>query len=248
MRCAFVGGALALAVTLSACSEQAQQKPAPAETPAASAPAPPKAVSPRTPLPPPGVVDQAFGHYAYAEGDGLVDNVCRHGTPERTRLRPEAARALKAMVEAALEDGVDLNPSSCFRSVESQRAIFECSGGGGAGCADGRLVDAAARASAVAPPGFSEHATGYAVDFFPGEADLGDGGCPTREACTTAPLFGGSRSGLWLAHNARAFGFEQSFYPGSTQGVMPEPWHYRFIGSPEAEAVFRTARSRHPPP
>lgn len=195
-------------------------------------------------------VERLFGHFPYAEAPAasLQGGVCS-GSGERKQFRADAAAALARMRAAAAHDGVTLNPSSCFRSIASQRALFNCAGvSNGTGCAGGRQVSAAARATAVAPPGHSEHHTGYAIDFFPSASDLGAGGCPTRAACEVKPRFAQSRSGRWLAAHARAYGFEQSFYAGSAQGVMIEPWHYRYVGSTEAEAIFHAARTQFPSP
>lgn len=256
---------LAAALTGAACADPA---PAPkGSAPAVQAPAPLKAepaplapqpipapspqATPARPVPPPTTDERRFGHFPYAEGTNLQNNVCRHNDPERRFLHPDAAAALARMRDAALAatPKVDLNPASCFRSIDSQRALFNCSGNSGAGCAKGRLASPERRATAVAPPGFSEHATGYAVDFFPSGEDLKDtSACPTRNACTVAPAFARSRSGRWLAAHAHEYGFEQSFFPGSAQGVMVEPWHYRFVGTPEADEVFRAARLQFFPP
>ncbi len=241
---ALMWATLALAALLgeAACADPpTTQAAAPVE-----AAAPPPAPSPPAPPPP---VPRAYGHFPYAEGAGLQAGVCQHGDPERTKLKPDAAAALARMRDAARAAGVTLLPSSCFRSVASQARLFNCSGNSGTGCAGGKLASAERRATAVAPPGHSEHATGYAIDFFPGATDLSEGGgCPSRAACTTTARFAQSRSGKWLAAHAHDFGFEQSFYPGSTQGVMVEPWHYRFVGSPEAQEVFRAARMMFSPP
>ncbi len=35
------------------------------------------------------------------------------------------------------------------------------------------------------------------------------------------------------------FGFELSFPENNPQGVRYEPWHWRFVSSPEAQAIFR---------
>ena len=201
---------------------------------------------PAAPAPP----AREFGHFPYAEGAGLQDNVCTHGDAERRHLKPDAAAALARMRAAALASTpvVALLPASCFRSIASQTRLFNCSGGSGTGCANGRLASAARRATAVAPGGHSEHATGYAIDFFPSATDIGAGGCASRAACTTTPRFAQSRSGRWLAAHAHEFGFEQSFYAGSAQGVMVEPWHFRFVGTAQAEAVFHAARTEFPAP
>lgn len=195
--------------------------------------------------------DRAFGHFPYGEApaSALRAGVCS-GAGERGQLRSEAADALARMRTAAQAAGVTLNPASCFRSIASQRALFTCaSAPNGTGCRGGKQISPAQRATAVAPPGHSEHHTGFAIDFFPGPADLTrGGGCPSRDACTTRELFAQSRSGRWLAENAWQYGFEQSFFPGSTQGVMVEPWHYRFVGTAQAEAQFQAARAQFAPP
>lgn len=234
-----------------ACADPAPNTAATVET--AAAPAPPRSgmiVPAPKPIPPPAPeVSREYGHFPYAEGTGLQAGVCQHGDPERTKLKPDAAAALTRMRAAARADGVTLLPSSCFRSIESQARLFNCSGNSGTGCANGKLASPERRATAVAPPGHSEHATGYAIDFFPSATDLSEGGgCASRSACTTTARFAQSRSGKWLAARGHEFGFEQSFFTGSTQGVMVEPWHYRFVGSAEADGVFRAARTMFPPP
>ena len=236
---AFAGACMAAGV---ACSQPA---PAPHSAPATHAT--PSIAPASTPTPAPA---REYGHFAYAEGTGLEDNVCTHGNPERRHLKPDAATALARMkaAAAAASPKVILLPASCFRSIASQTRLFNCSGNAGAGCAIGRLANAETRATAVAPGGHSEHATGYAIDFFPSSTDIGAGGCESGASCTTSPRFAASRSGRWLVAHAHEFGFEQSFYPGSTQGVMVEAWHYRFVGTPQAEAVFHAARTQFPSP
>jgi D-alanyl-D-alanine carboxypeptidase len=83
-----------------------------------------------------------------------------------------------------------------------------------------------------APPGFSEHSTGYAVD-------LGDGSEP---ATNLAPSFDQTAAFAWLqAHGAR-YHFTLSFPRDNPQGVSYEPWHWRFEGSAEALKVFEPAQ------
>ena len=224
-------------------------QPTPTQTP----PAPPKEAA----VPAAAAVtapargpERVFGHFPYEEAPraALREASCS-GAGERSLFRADAYDALTRMKRAAKDAGVTLNPSSCFRAIASQRALYNCSAApNGTGCANGHQVSEKLRATAVAPPGHSEHHTGYAIDFFPSASDVGAGGCPTRAACETKPRFAQSRSGRWLAAHAQEFGFEQSFFTGSTQGVMVEPWHYRFVGTPGAEAVFRAARTQYPPP
>ena len=92
------------------------------------------------------------------------------------------------------------------------------------------------RARVSAPPGHSEHATGYAVDFADG----------WNRECDFETCFGKTEAGLWLAEHAPTFGFELSFPEDNAQGVSFEPWHWRFVGTPEARQLFQAARQRYP--
>ena len=100
--------------------------------------------------------------------------------------------------------------------------------------------DPSLRAISVAPPGHSEHATGYALDVAIRPAN----GCGDTEGCMAAkPLY------RWLVANAPRFGFEQSFPAGNKQGVKWEPWHWRWVGTTAhapgaAKARFFFARAR----
>jgi D-alanyl-D-alanine carboxypeptidase len=107
----------------------------------------------------------------------------------------------------------------------------------------GRDADAA-RAISVAPPGHSEHSTGYALDFAVRPAN----GCPDAEACMAA-----TPAARWLLANAPRFGFELSFPGGNRQQVKWEPWHWRWVGTSasapgaaRARFLFAKARDQFP--
>ena len=74
-----------------------------------------------------------------------------------------------------------------------------------------------------APPGFSEHHTGYALDI-------------CDDTLVLDESFASTEAYRWLQDNARAFNFEMSF-PESGQ-VAFEPWHWRFEGETEAIEAF----------
>ena len=83
-----------------------------------------------------------------------------------------------------------------------------------------------------APPGYSEHSTGFALD-------LGDAETPQanlQEDFEATPAF------YWLQSNAHRFHFQLSFPRGNRQGVSYEPWHWRFEGSAEALRRFEAAK------
>jgi LAS superfamily LD-carboxypeptidase LdcB len=81
----------------------------------------------------------------------------------------------------------------------------------------------------VAPPGHSEHHTGWSLD-------LGEAGTPATDVDQT---FEKTAAYLWLATHASEFSFENSFPKNNPQGVSYEPWHWRFVGSDAARKELR---------
>jgi zinc D-Ala-D-Ala carboxypeptidase len=130
--------------------------------------------------------------------------------------------------------GPGLYAVSCHRTENYQAELF-CG-------AKSRGIPAEQRAEYVAPPGFSEHHTGYSVDF----------GSTIVPRCNFQQCFATTNVGRWLAANAPAFGFEMSFPAGNSQGVSAEPWHWRWVGrgvnnaERKARTTFDAARTRFP--
>ena len=121
-------------------------------------------------------------------------------------LVPSAAAAWRTLRAAAEADGVALKIISAFRSVERQAEIVREK------LARGLTLDAIFSASA--PPGYSEHHTGRAVD-------LGTPGAqPLEEDFEDTPAF------RWLSANAGRFGFVLSFPRDNPHGYVYEPWHW----------------------
>lgn len=113
----------------------------------------------------------------------------------------KANQALQIMIEAAREDGVELQVHSAFRSSRYQRQIFLRM------MEEGRSFDDIIRY--VAPPGYSEHALGTVVDFYPSNW-----------------YFAKTPGYAWLKENGQRFDFSES-YPEN--GDMPwESWHWRW--------------------
>jgi zinc D-Ala-D-Ala carboxypeptidase len=166
-----------------------------------------------------------LGHFPYLEADEKTLMVVGRYGSRVEKLAPEVAEAWKTMVNAAKQESVSIVPISGFRSVKTQTWLFSDR-------SRRRGVEAAARS--VAPPGYSEHHTGYAID-------IGDARAPGRDI---TPGFANTNAFRWMAKNARKYGFEISFPPNNRQRVMYEPWHWRYIGSPAAEQLFATARSQ----
>jgi zinc D-Ala-D-Ala carboxypeptidase len=135
---------------------------------------------------------------------------------------------LAAMVAAATQENPSVGSAimaiSCFRSLERQADLY---------CERPRIAQRGygGQARWIAPPGYSEHATGLSIDF----------GSRREEQCNLRPCFANTAVGRWLAINAPRFGFELSFPTGNQQGVSYEPWHYRYIGDSQARNTFERA-------
>lgn len=162
-----------------------------------------------------------LGHFPYPEAPPRLLVALGPGL----QLRPEAAAALIAMQQAAAGDGVDLEVLSAFRSIDLQRSLFF-------DVKAERNQNARTRAKVSAPPGYSEHSTGYAVD-------LGDG---TQPQTNLSPNFENTPAYQWLSQHAGRYHFTLSFPKGNQQGVSYEPWHWRFEGSSEALQLFEPAQ------
>lgn len=191
---------------------------------------------PPAPAPLPPTVTRLFNHLPYGEtSPALLAPV--PGLPGCTMVR-EAANDLERLLAAARAEGIELGAVSCFRSIEHQRRVF-CPG-----TACDSVKGAALQARFVAPPGYSEHATGYAIDFVQRGVD-----CPATQQC-----FMLTPGGKWLMRRGPDFGFELSFPVSNKQGVGWEPWHWRWVGrssdmGPQAQAArfrFATARASFP--
>jgi D-alanyl-D-alanine carboxypeptidase len=129
------------------------------------------------------------------------------------RLTPAAAAAWRRMQEAARAEGVVLQIASAFRSIERQVEIVRGK------LARGDSLDTILAVSA--PPGYSEHHTGCAVDV------TTDGVAPFETEFEKTAAF------RWLTANAARFGFILSYPPGNRHGYQYEPWHWCYRAAAE---------------
>jgi zinc D-Ala-D-Ala carboxypeptidase len=177
-------------------------------------------------------VQRSFGHFPYGEAlpERLmtVGNFVRDNYSREEFLEGEAAQAFLAMVTAARSQGVQLMGISGFRSIADQQALFTRQ--------VQRHGSPTEAAKWSAPPGYSEHHTGYAIDI----ADM------TRSDTDVKVNFEETPAYQWLAVNAHRYGFEQSFPRDNPQGVSYEPWHWRYVVQPRASQIFAAARSFAP--
>ena len=131
--------------------------------------------------------------------------------------------SLLNMREEAKKDGINLVFLSGFRSINLQDEIFYS-------LKSFRNQVAAERARVSAPPGYSEHSTGFAID-------IGDA---TQRETDFETEFENTDAFRWLIKNAAKFHFKLSFNKNNKY-IDYEPWHWRYEGSIEALKVFETS-------
>ena len=131
-------------------------------------------------------------------------------------LQPEAAAAWTALRGAAAAEGITMGLTSAYRSVTRQAELFRSLLQGTSDAA----IDATL--GIVAPPGYSRHHTGYAID-------LTSEGKVLFAFTTTA-------AHEWLSannfENAKLHGWIPSYPEGAAlAGPDPEPWEYVWVGT-----------------
>ncbi len=168
-------------------------------------------------------------HFPYAETNleklMIVGSYGRDKYQRFEQLDLEAAQKLMHLIYAARTEGIWIIVISGFRTIQQQQILWKAQ--------VKKLGSEQQAAKFNAPPGYSEHHTGYAVD-------LGDGRFPNLDLTTE---FENTTAFQWLKIHAQEYGFEMSFTPNNFQGISYEPWHWRFIGSPEANAIFANVKN-----
>jgi len=133
---------------------------------------------------------------------------------------------LLKMREEAKKDGIYLIFLSGYRSINLQNDIFYS-------LKSIRNQEAAERARVSAPPGYSEHSTGFAID-------IGDA---TQRETDFETDFENTDAFRWLIKNAAKFHFKLSFNKDNKY-IDYEPWHWRYEGSIEALKVFESSNRK----
>ena len=171
-----------------------------------------------------GIDPQALvsrGLRVYEETDTLV---LAETAPDGRQhyLTPQAAQSWQAMQHHASDCGIVLSIISAFRSVDCQAGIVRRKRDIGS--------DIEEILSVCAPPGYSEHHTGRAVD-------IGTPGTPPLAAdFDQTPAF------AWLTLNAGHFGFRLSYPESNAQGYCYEPWHWCHCGAEKNPSDIITTR------
>lgn len=122
------------------------------------------------------------------------------------RLIPAAAAAWGELSGAARREGVTIRIVSAFRSIERQAEIIRHK------LARGLPLDEILRVSA--PPGYSEHHSGRAVDV------------TTDDAPALDVEFERTVAFHWLSAHADRYCFRLSYPQRNPHGYAYEPWHW----------------------
>ena len=139
--------------------------------------------------------------------------------PEGLMLRHEARIAFEEMCIAADQKGLHLEAISTYRSFYYQWKVYLNNITPYISIEDYMTI----RDKVSARPGHSEHQTGLAVDI----NDL-------------EQTFEATPEGIWLAANSYQYGFILRYPKGkeAITGYDYEPWHFRYLGTELAEAVY----------
>ena len=165
---------------------------------------------------------RVLGHFPYKEAsdENLIEiqpNILVH---------KGMYKSLKEMQDDAEKDGVYLVFLSGYRSIKLQKQIFYS-------LKSIRNQIASERARVSAPPGYSEHSTGFAIDI----GDAYERETDFEESFENTSAF------RWLKKNAAKYHFKLSFDKKQTS-VDYEPWHWRYEGSIEALKIFESSNRK----
>lgn len=123
-------------------------------------------------------------------------------------LVPLAAERWRLLKAVARLDDIDLFIVSAFRSINRQAEIVRRK-------IETRMTVESAL-TVCAPPGFSEHHTGRAVDL------------STPGSRVLEVEFDQTAAYVWLIEYAAEFGYYLTYPIGNTWGYQYEPWHWCF--------------------
>ncbi len=133
----------------------------------------------------------------------------------KSKLRKEAHDALWLLAKAFYKEfDAPLVVISGYRSAEYQQRMWDL----------GKC-----NATLCAPPGYSEHQLGLAIDIFD---------ATTEEEYYKNPKY--RRYIAWLRDHAHEYGWHQSYQNGEyIDAYEIEPWHWRYLGVPLATKLER---------
>ena len=171
------------------------------------------------------ILVNAANGYRFDENAGVVNPVdirenqsvpypvAREGLMLDASILPAVDRIIAACNEAMGTDYTSI--TSAYRTIEYQQRVWDE--------AAYEYGDAYAE-QYVAVPGFSEHHTGYALDF---GIVYGDG---------SEGSFSASDNAVWMRDHCAEYGFIRRYAEDKTEitGISNEAWHFRYVGVPHA--------------
>ena len=165
---------------------------------------------------------RVLGHFPYQEAayENLIEiqpNILVHKGMYNSLIK---------MRDDAEKEGIYLVLLSGYRSIKLQKQIFYS-------LKSIRNQIASERARVSAPPGYSEHSTGFAIDI---------GDAYARET-DFEESFENTSAFKWLKNNAAKYHFRLSFDKKQIS-VDYEPWHWRYEGSIEALKIFESSNRK----
>lgn len=127
---------------------------------------------------------------------------------------------LRAMADAARDNGTPIKALSPFRGYKQQVELFYSYAGQDLSNFENAITFSAR-------PGHSEHQTGLTIDF----GSVGDTRISSSWERTPA--------GRWMSRNAWKYGWLMSYPDGEQDAVCYryEPWHYRYVGRDMAAKI-----------
>lgn len=162
-------------------------------------------------------------------------NIAYFCSPDKdNRMDSRAVPFVEQMVAASRQAGASVVLVSGYRSHAYQQENFDRSVSRWAASGATPAAASAIAAESIALPGASEHETGLAVDvcsagWFVHNSDLNAG-------------FDQTAAFRWLSAHAAEYGFILRYPEDKTAvtGITYEPWHYRFVGTANAEKITRS--------
>lgn len=127
------------------------------------------------------------------------------------------------MYYAAKKDGITLTPYSAYRSYDRQKTNYDNLTNTYMTRYNISKQEARKKAATVIlPPGTSEHNLGFAMDI-----------------CNTYDSFANTKEYAWLMKHAHEYGFilRYTAEKQSITGIVPEPWHWRYVGKQYAKEI-----------
>ena len=148
--------------------------------------------------------------------------------PGGQALDSRASAELAEMYNAAIADGLSILLNSGYRSIDTQRQLYEWRLNVQRATGMSEQDAVASTIKIVAYPGTSEHNLGLAIDIL------------DKQYGVVTADFAKTKLGIWLNEHCEEYGFILRYPDGKTDitGVNFEPWHFRYVGMEAATYIM----------